>query len=71
MCFSTHSGFFLREGNVGTNFIFWDPCLVMSSCFLAKLPIAFGTVEEDAPLELAPFEPDGGWDIVSGERVGY
>lgn len=48
----THS-FFLLTGNVGTNLSFWDPCLVTSEGFLARLPIAFGMdspgVLEDAP----------------------
>jgi len=48
----THS-FFLRAGSVGMNLSFWDPCLVISEDFFARLPIAFGAdspgVLEDAP----------------------
>lgn len=62
--------FFLRDGSVGTNLSFCDPCLVTSEGFLAKLPMAFGTDGpgvpdgvEDAPallvdMVLSAMKPD-------------
>jgi hypothetical protein len=59
MCINrwTHS-FFRLDGIVGTNFNFCVPCLVTSTCFFAKLPIALLGEDGRDSDRLGPASPE-------------